>query len=129
MLFCNSHLYRNLKKMYFHTIRYSTIVSLRSSLGRFCDDIWPTSSELLSLIWHFVKLTVSDERHVGSLTSRVKKIRLKCDSDNSHSQDCQFEGMTFRILRMSDISISGFHYFEVSTFGWIDVKPGSKSRE
>ena len=31
--------------------------------------------------------------------------------------------MTFRILRMSDISISGFHYFGVSTFGWIDVKP------
>ena len=45
------------------------------------------------------------------------------DSDNSHSQDCQFEGMTFLILRMSDIRISGFHYFEVSTFGWIDVKP------
>ena len=31
--------------------------------------------------------------------------------------------MTVRILCMSDISISGFHYFEVSTFGWIVVKP------
>ena len=72
-----------------------------------------------------MKLTLSDERHVGSLTSRVKKIRVKCHSDNNHSQDCQFEGMTFRILCMSDISISGFHYFEVSTFGWIDVKPCS----
>ena len=48
--------------------------------------------------------------------------RVKFNSDNSHSQDCQFEGMTFRILCMSDISISGFHYFEVSTFEWIDVK-------
>ena len=64
-----------------------------------------------------MKLTFLDE------TRRVKKIRVKCHSDNSHSQDCQFEGMTFRILRMSDISISGFHYFEVSTFEWIDVKP------
>ena len=70
-----------------------------------------------------MKLTLSDERHIGSLTSRVEKIRVKCHSDNSHSQDCQCEGMTFRILRMSDISISGFHYFGVSTFGWIDVKP------
>ena len=70
-----------------------------------------------------MKLTLSDERHVGGLTSRVKKIRVKYHSDNSHSQDCQFEGMTFRILCMSDISISGFHSFEVSTFGWIDVKP------
>ena len=41
----------------------------------------------------------------------------------SHSQNCQFGGMAFRILCMSDISISGFHYFEVLTFGWIDVKP------
>ena len=123
----SSHLYRNVLLMsrlyYSHTIGYSTIVSLRSSVGRFSDGIWPTSSELLSFIWHFVKLTLSDERHVRSLTSRVKKIRVKCHSDNSHLQDYQFEGMTFRILRMSDISISGFHYFEVSTFGWIDVKP------
>ena len=122
----SSHSYRNellMSRLYYsHTIGYSTIVLLRSSVGRFCDGIWPTSSELLSFIWHFVKLTLSDERHVGSLTSRVKKIRVKCHS-NSHLQDCQFEGMTFRILRMSDVSISGFHYFEVSTFGWIDVKP------
>ena len=73
-----------------------------------------------------MKLTLSEETHVGSLASRVKKIRLKCHSGNSHSQDCQFEGMTFRILCMPDISISGFRYFEVLTFGWIDVKPSGR---